>query len=312
MTLNQLFYFCAVARTGSYARAAEELDVSEPVVHRALRTLQKSSGLKLFECVGRRVCLTKSGSAVHAYATQIVSLAEMTNQTFEEERGPISGEISIGAGHNVGLHLLPHILQKWMLEHPRVNINVTISEGREMRTLLFHDRLDLILTSSTENAPGLRRQLVFADALLPVAAPSHPLATSSSISLIDLSKERAILSPMPSAIRKRIGVVEDQYGVRLRKVMEVSNQDAIREFCKAGVGIAILPRATVADDIINSKLVYLNVEGFPQTHPYFLVHRTGRILTQEMRLLLVAIKQWISESNRGWQPLSTNVSFLPS
>lgn len=198
------------------------------------------------------------------------------------------------------------------MEHPRVNINVTIGEGKEMRNLLFQDRLDLILTSSSESAPGLRRQLFFADALLPVAAPSHPLAASSSISLIELSKERAILSPMHSAIRNRIAVVEDQYGVRLRRVMEVNNQDAIKEFCKAGVGIAILPRATVADEIVNSKLVCLNVEGFPQAHPYFLVHKTGRILTQEMHSLLSAINQWIRESNRGWQPLNMNVSLPPS
>ncbi|MBI2906710.1 MAG: LysR family transcriptional regulator [Chloroflexi bacterium] len=311
MTLNQLLYFHAVAKTGSYSRAAEESDVSEPVVHRAIRRLEKTCGMKLLERVGNRVCLTKGGRAIYDYAAQIASLADLTAQSLVEERGLISGQISIGAGTPVGLYLLPDILAKWMAEHPRVNIAVTIAEGKEVHRLLLEDRLDLTFTSVSEPAPGLRRELIFADALVVVAPLGHPFAQADLLSLVELSQERTILPSRGSSIRSEIEQVEFQYGVQLKVVMEVNKQDSIKHFCKAGVGLAILPKSVVIDEVASGQLHLLNVEGFPRSRPYFLVYRAGKPLTPEIQSLLSAVRLWVEERHRGWQPLTVKPGLKP-
>lgn len=308
MTLNQLLYFCAVARTGSYTRAAEESDVSEPVVHRAIRRLEKTCGVKLLERAGNRVCLTKSGRAIYDYASQIASLADLTAQSLVEERGLISGEISIGAGTPVGSYLLPDILARWMAEHPRVNISVTIGQGKELHQLLLEDRLDLIFTSISETVPGLRRQLIFADALVAVSPPDHPFAKADLLSVAELCKERMILPSRGSSIRNEIEQVALQCGVQFKVVMEVNKQDSIKHFCKAGVGLAILPKSVVIDEVANGQLHLLNVEGFPRSRPYFLVYKAGKVLTPEMQSLLTAVRLWVQERHRGWQPLNARTN----
>ncbi|MFH1486525.1 MAG: LysR family transcriptional regulator [Chloroflexota bacterium] len=307
MTLNQLQYFCAVARVGSYSRAAEELDVSEPVVHRAIRRLEKACGTRLLERIGNRVCLTKSGKAIHDHATQIVSLSDLTEQALVEEKGLISGEISIGAGTPVSSYLLPDILSKWMGEHPRVKIFITIAQGKEKYELLLEDRLDLIFTSLREPAHGLRRQLIFADALVVVAPADHPLAESGLLSVAELSGERMILPSRESSIRGEIEEIEIQHGVQFNVVMEVNKPDTIKQFCRAGIGIAILPKSIVADEIENRGLHLLNVEGFPRSHPYFLAYRVGKVLTPEMQSLLSAVRVWVRKRHRGWQPLNASL-----
>ncbi|MFH1487016.1 MAG: LysR substrate-binding domain-containing protein [Chloroflexota bacterium] len=299
MTLTQLLYFCSVARTGSYTRAAGEFNVSEPVVHRALKSLEKSCGAKLLERQPHGVSLTKAGGALFAYASQIGSLTQQAEQAMTEERGLVSGEIVIGAGTNVAVHLLPHILGKWMVDHPRVDIKIRVGLGLDNLKLLIDDRLDMILTPNRESGPGLKRQLIFADSLLAVAAPAHKATNSSFIAIGDLTRERIILSPRDSAIRQKIEEVEHTYGVKFTKVMEVNNQDAIKEFCRAGVGIAVLPRATVAEEIGENKLRVLNAEAFPLSYPYFLLYKSSRSLTPEMRSLLTAVSRWVDETNRG-------------
>lgn len=302
MTLNQLLYFCGVARTGSYSQAAEESDVSEPVVHRAIRRLEKACGMKLLERVGKRVCLTKAGRAIYDYANQIASLTDLTEQTLVEEKGMLSGRIAIGAGTPVASYLLPEILARWMAEHPRIDISVTISQGTEKHHLLLEDKLDLIFTSVNEPVAGLRRQLIFADELVVVGSVEHPLALHRErIAVAELSRERMILPSRGSSIRSEIEEVEYQFGVQFKAVMEVNKQDTIKHYCLAGVGIAVLPRSMVMEEIENRRLALLNVEAFPRSWPYFLVYRVGKALTPEMQSLLSAVRLWVHEKRRGWR-----------
>ncbi|HEX6912402.1 MAG TPA: LysR family transcriptional regulator, partial [Longimicrobium sp.] len=75
---NNLFYFCMVAREGSYSAAARKLDVSQPAVGMQVARLERDMGVKLLEKSGRGVVLTPAGATVYAYADEMfVLVAEM-------------------------------------------------------------------------------------------------------------------------------------------------------------------------------------------------------------------------------------------
>lgn len=298
MTLNQLLYFCAVTRTGSYSRAAEEADVSVAVVYRAIRTLEKECGVKLLERIGKAICPTPAGRGIYDYVLQITSLADQTSQALARYKGVMSSRISIGGDTTISSSLLPEVLVSWMAEHP--NVALSVSQGRrdEIETSLLEERLDLGLSSRGEHTPGLRRELVFSDNLVVVCVPDYQLPKTGVVRLPALSKEKMIMPYRGTPIRDEIEQVEYQYAVQFKVALEVNRQYIMKRFCEKGAGIAVLPMSVVADDVASSRLRIVNVEGFPRTRAYFLVHRTDKLLTPEITSLISAIHAW-AESRNG-------------
>lgn len=308
MTLTQLIYFCSLARNGNYSGAAEECHVSEPVIHRAIRTLEKNCGIELLERAGKRVSLTVTGRAIYEYGTQISSLMHMAQQTLLEKKRAIRGSISIGGGTTVLMHLLPEVLATWMSEHPHVRVSVSEGRASLMQQLLLDNRLDLVFGSGTGWAEDLQREQVFTDSLVVISNPNHPFAKSGLVTFAEASKERVILASSPTSTRNEIQEIERQYGVQFMSTVEVERHYTAKTLCRAGVGLAIVPKSLVTEDLANGRLSLLNVEGFPRSRPYFVVYRKAKILTPEMQSLLTAIQNWVqktralSASGRGMPP----------
>lgn len=299
MNLNQLMYFSVVARTGSYSRAAEQCGVSQPVVYRSVRSLERTCGIRLLERQGNAVQLTKAGRAVNEYAAQIASLGTRAEQAVQEEKDLLSGHISIGAATYVGTYLLPRILVKWMAEHPRVTISITHGEPHQVQESVLEGNLDFVLASGARWAPGLQKRLVFSDKLVVVAAPGHPLSKERLVHLSDLSNERLIVPFSGSSTREEVDRIEREQGVRLKVTIEVNRQDTIKQLCKMGAGIGILPWLVVTEEVADNQLCLLNVESFPRERPYFLVRQAGKALSAEMRSLLAAVESWAQERNKN-------------
>ena len=238
MNLKQLLYFCKVARTGSYSRAADEIGVSQPVIHRAVKTLEMTCGLKLLKRVGNGVRMTPDGERLLEYGLRIASLSEMAEQTVAERKSHISGKLSIGVGVTSLLYLLPAILPKWSLEHPLLKLSVTQGMGRELQEALLRGDLDLFVSSGTKWDPSLRRELVFSDKLVVIADSGHPLAGRELVRIPELSDERMIL-PKGSLIREEMDELERQYGVQFKVVAEVNRVDVAKPLCQAGMGIGV-------------------------------------------------------------------------
>src|SRR5437870_486050 len=110
MEMHQLRYFVAVARTGSFSRAAEACHVSQPSLSQQIQKLERSLKQKLFDRLGRRVILTEPGRVLLDRA--IVILAEVDDATRrlregDEERG---GRMAVGAIPTIAPYLLPAAL----------------------------------------------------------------------------------------------------------------------------------------------------------------------------------------------------------
>ncbi|MBI2906613.1 MAG: LysR family transcriptional regulator [Chloroflexi bacterium] len=299
MNLNQFVYFFTVAKNGNYTWAAEELGISQPVVYKSVRSLERQCGLKLLERQGKGVAPTKAGRAVFEYAAQVAFFKKLAEQTIAEEKEPMSGHITIGAGTHFGGYLLPNVLAQWMSEHPHVSLTIMQGTHEQMRDLLQQDGVDFLLATGFGGFPGFQTKLILSDALVVVARAGHPLEKSGLISVSELSREPLIVSLKGSSSRQEIDAIESEYGIRFRIAVEVNRHDMIKQLCRAGVGIGILPRSIVAEELEDRRLCVLDVEGFPRTRRYFLVQRSGKVLTPEMQSLIAAIESGAEERNRG-------------
>ncbi|MBI2908529.1 MAG: LysR family transcriptional regulator [Chloroflexi bacterium] len=299
MNLNQLLYFFAVARTGNFSRASEELGVSQPAVYKSVKSLENTCGIKLLERQGKGMVLTKAGRSLYECAEEIAALENVAERVVAAEKEPMVGHISIATGTNVGCYLLPNILSKWMSEHPRVTLTIIHGEHDQMESLLLRERVDFVLGSGERWAPGLQSELIFSDALVVAAAAGHPLESAGFIPLKQLNRELFIVPLKGSASREELNLIQSQYGVRFRIAMEVNRHDMIKHLCAKGIGIGVLPRAIITEEVKRGEMCILNVEGFPRSRRCFLVQRRGSVLSAEMRSLLASVQIWAREQGRG-------------
>ena len=130
MNLHHLRYLLAVARTGSFSRAAEEMHVTQPTVSAGIGELEKGLGVRLFNRSGRQVSLTVEGRTLVNYGMQIQDLVDEATDRLNR-RDVLPGEgFQFGAIDAAVTYLLPDILKNYMRDYPEVSLSVQVAPTR--------------------------------------------------------------------------------------------------------------------------------------------------------------------------------------
>src|SRR4051794_20576952 len=104
MEWNELRAFIAVADTGSFSRAADQLHVTQPAISKRVQGLEARIGAPLFDRVGKRVYLTERGRALKPRAVALLRDLNDTEVMIRNLHDRIEGRLSMATSHHVGLH----------------------------------------------------------------------------------------------------------------------------------------------------------------------------------------------------------------
>ena len=146
--LKSLRAFCQVARLGSVSRAAEALFLSQPAVTLQLQALERDFDVPLFERLGRRLTLSRAGSALYELARPLVEGIDGIEGEFRNRlKGLEAGELHVAAGSSTILYLLPPLVQAFRQQHPEVQLVLHNVTGKDGLGLLRSDGVDLAVGS---------------------------------------------------------------------------------------------------------------------------------------------------------------------
>jgi LysR family transcriptional regulator, hydrogen peroxide-inducible genes activator len=109
MEMHQLRYFVAVARTGTFSRAAGECRVAQPSLSQQIQKLESEVGDRLFERTRRRAILTPAGALFLPHALSILETAERGRQEIREMSGQVRGQVLLAALPTIAPYFLPEI-----------------------------------------------------------------------------------------------------------------------------------------------------------------------------------------------------------
>jgi DNA-binding transcriptional LysR family regulator len=270
-TLPQLRAFEAASRLGSLTRAAEELHMAQPTASVQVRKLAETIGLPLFEQIGKRILLTEAGRRVYAGCGAVFRALGEMEQGLVELRGAAGGRLQVAApasGHYFASRLLAAFLER----NPGVQVSL---ERHDRFALNGHD---LYMAVEPLDEREVVAQAVVPNPLVALAHAGHPLAQESDIPFERLAAEPFILREPGSGTRRVTLRLFARHGIAPRIRLELGSDEAVREAVHAGLGVAILPRFTPALDPVLSKLVCLDIEGFPlESHWYFVYPVGGRL-----------------------------------
>ncbi|MBP1048391.1 LysR family transcriptional regulator [Enterococcus sp. BWM-S5] len=144
MELRVLRYFWTIAEEGNISKAAELLHITQPTLSRQLMNLEEELGAQLFIREKKRLVLTEAGLYLKDRAQEIISLADKTEQEFEDQKKQLfSGTISIGCVEANSSVVLAALLEEFISEYPQVTFNMFSGTGDDISEKLDKGLLDI-------------------------------------------------------------------------------------------------------------------------------------------------------------------------
>jgi DNA-binding transcriptional LysR family regulator len=236
--LLQLAYFRVVARLEHMTRAAEELNVTQPALSRAIARLEREVGVPLFDRQGRGLRLTQHGIAFLKHVDRVFQELDDAATELRDMGGLERGSVSLAAG---ALHWLPGILEPFLAVHPEVRFRLVRRSLPDLVRLVEDGEVDYcFLPSVPLSARTTWRHLRTAPIELLVPS-SHRLAGRTWVALSELADEEMILGKPGDILREILDDYFRQVGIRPRVTSEVDEPAAVEDFVAAGLGVAFIP-----------------------------------------------------------------------
>lgn len=265
MLLQHLYTFCKVVEAGSFTRAAQALNLTQPSVTKQIGALEDHLRVSLFTRQGKQVHLTPAGELVYGYARQITHLVAGCESAVSELRSPGGGQVAIGCVHTIGMFTLPDLLAEFARQYPRVKLNVRTGNNVDAINMLLHGEVDICLTTTPQVHERLESHPLFEDPLLVVASPEYAHGLPQQMSLEELAGLPMIAYVRGARFRTTTDMLLEQVGVTPNVVMEFDNHEAIKTMVRLGFGVALEPASAVAFDLEQGRLVVLSVDGLPNS-----------------------------------------------
>ncbi|MEW8977467.1 MAG: LysR family transcriptional regulator [Symbiobacterium sp.] len=265
MLLQHLITFCRVVEEGSFTRAAQVQNLTQPSVTKQVGALEDYLQVQLFTRQGKQVHLTPAGELVYDYARQVLHLVQQCEAAVRELRSPGSGSVTVGCVHTIGLFTLPDLLAEFVREHPKVKINVRTGNNRETVAMLLHGEVDVGLTTTPQIHERILAVPLFEDPLVVVASPGFAANLPPVLADSDLARLPFIGYVRGARFRMTIDQILEEMGIQPNFVMEFDNHEAIKTMVALGFGVAIEPVSAVQRELDSGRLVPLTVPGLPRS-----------------------------------------------
>ncbi|WP_037802878.1 LysR family transcriptional regulator [Streptomyces sp. NRRL F-5135] len=297
MDIRQLRTFHRVAALGSVTRAAAELNYAQSSVTGQIKSLEVSLGTDLFERVGGKIRLTPAGSRLLPYAGQMLSLADQARGATVADGQP-EGQLTIGTMESITSYRMPSVLEYFHHRYPRLQLILRPSLCAETLHALRQGDFDagFLMEAETQHS-GVHSEVLGREPLVVVAAPNHRLAGEAKVSTDDL-REEAVLAPEAGCAYRELLEAElnDGSGEPV-PFLEFGTIEAIKRGVGAGLGISLLPRMTVTEELAAGTLAQLAWE--PPFELYTqLAWRKGAPLSRERQVFIDRVLESLSHEYR--------------
>ncbi|MBY0506384.1 MAG: LysR family transcriptional regulator [Bryobacteraceae bacterium] len=241
LDLRLLEYFCAVARTRSFTRAAEELGVAQPSLSEQIKKLEGSLGAPLFERLSRRIELTPVGEALLPKARALLEEAAALPLMLDALREGVRGDLRVGAIPTMLPYFLAPKLRQFVDAHPDVNVHLREATTPELIEQIQDGVLDIAILSVPVEGQGLVMSELFREPLSLAVPDDHPLASLASVDLRQISTERLLVLKEGHCLRDETLTVCQRARVKFAGQFEADQFASIFELIRAGFGVSIVP-----------------------------------------------------------------------
>lgn len=256
MEMQQVRYFVALAQTLNFTRAAEQCNVSQPALTRAIQQLEHELGGPLFHRERNNTHLSELGRMMLPYLETVEASTHAAKQAAKSAKKIENVTLTLGAMCTIGPQLVADLIVRFQSEHPEVEVSVIDGEAAAMIDKLEKGDLHISIVGVPEDLPETLHQVpVFTERFVIAIPKDHPWAARNAIRVADLNGEPYVGRSNCEVFQT---VTEDfkRRGVTTRKVFSSPRDEWVQKMIMAGLGFGFFPEHSVTDpDLVVRPLI---------------------------------------------------------
>jgi len=292
MELLQLEHFIAVCEEGTFTRAAERVFRTQSAVSQSIKKIEDEIGVPLFARGMHDVTLTETGKVVLEYARRMVRLREEATRQIGALRNLNAGTLTIAAHESAAVYLLPAPLRSYLRKFPDIKVGIYRSRLDDIPRQVLDREVDIGFVKEEATFRGLSSVDVHSDRMVLIASPRHPLVGRAGIRIRDLGEEPFVVHHLCLTTEHTVLRLFDQHGTPCRIVAELWSFENIKSFVQEDVGLAIVPRITVQQELRDGLLVELPVRELKVPRRTLMIHRVHGYLSESAQEMIRVVRQF--------------------
>jgi DNA-binding transcriptional LysR family regulator len=260
-TLHQLQVFLKITQTHSVTKAAEELCLTQPAVSIQLKNLQDQFEIPLTEVVGRKLFITDFGKEIALAAEKILNEVYAINYKTMAHKGKLTGRLKISVV-STGKYVMPYFLSDFINRNEGIELMMDVTNRAKVIESLEKNEVDFSLVSvlpdnlKVENIELLQNKLF--------------LVNNTKNKYAEKIYDKSIFEDLPLIYREHGSgtrlVMErfiEENKLPVRKKMELTSNEAVKQAVIAGLGCSIMPLIGIKSELLNGDLQIIPVKDFP-------------------------------------------------
>lgn len=241
MEIHQLRYFCAVSRTGSFTRGAEEEGVTQPTLSQQIRKLETTLGVPLFERRGRQVRLTQPGERLLPIAQALLRHVNEARHAIDDVQGAVKGPLAVGCIPTVMPYLLAPRAAEFQRKYPDVDLRLIENTTARLAQQLQAGQLDVAIVGLPITQQDLVCSELFREPLLLAVPPDHRLAKARAIDPGEIRGDRLLILREGHCFRGEALAACRRNGSKMDIFFETDQFSSIFSLVAGGFGVSIVP-----------------------------------------------------------------------
>lgn len=274
MTLTELKYIVAVARTKHFGQAAEACFVSQPTLSVAIRKLEEELGTTLFERNRSDITITPVGKQVVEQAKVVLESAEQIKQIVSTQTDQLAAPLKLGVIYTIGPYLLPHLIPDIKACAPNMPLIISEDYTDVLAEKLRAGDIDAAILSLPFEHPGIVTQNLYDEPFVIALPKDHRLSKRKKLNPEDLADETLLLLKARNCFRDQVleacpfclpNVGSGAGKSDLAETLESSSLETIRQMTALGAGVTVLPVTSTGERSTLSK--QLDIRPFTKNVP---------------------------------------------
>ncbi len=268
-TLHQLQIFLKITQLKSITKAAEELHLTQPAVSIQLKNFQDQFEIPLTEVIGRQLYVTDFGAEIAVAAEKILAEVYAINYKTLAYKGQLAGRLKLSVV-STGKYIIPYFLSGFLKQHPGIELVLDVTNRSKVIESLERNEVDFSLVSVLPDQLQVERTELMPNRLYLVGYKGHDLNNESY--------DHQIFEGLPiiyresgSGTRQTMEKFINKNRLPVRKKMELTSNEAVKQAVIAGLGFSIMPLIGIKNELISGELRIINVKGFPITSTWNLI-----------------------------------------
>ncbi|MES2050258.1 MAG: LysR substrate-binding domain-containing protein [Pseudomonadota bacterium] len=253
MTLTELKYIVAVARHKHFGHAAEACFVAQPTLSVAIKKLEDELGVTIFERGGTEVSTTPLGAQIVTQAERVLEQTAVIKEIAKQNKDPLSGPFRLGVIYTIGPYLLPTLIKTMIKQVPHMPLILQENFTVKLMELLRQGELDAAIMALPLPDQGMVTQALYDEPFMVAVAKDHAWKDRSTVSAKELKSETMLLLGNGHCFRDQVLEVCPEMARfstssdGIARTFEGSSLETIRHMVASGIGITVLPMASITN-----------------------------------------------------------------